>query len=477
MNERILDVALDELLGGKGPAPDLAERVLERARRPRRPWGALAAAAACLAVCVWVVRPEATPAAEEGWRWAAPSEVWRGVAPTRTEIFQTAAGRVGVMMGQVLRHSRDGRDPWRELELRGAAGPPLVRGEEVSFVATAPDGRKQWVTFDLALPGERARVDLGLAAGDLDEARAWDFGGAIHVLLSMRDGRLLFTRSEDGGRSWAKPRFVVEKQRSGSPPALFRTSRGLHVISVDLDSKWVHRISADGGREWSSDPSVPFDPVWSAPGFVRGAQAEGRLHVVYVTWDGGMAHLIHASSADEGRTWSPGRRVARSKSLAESYRRSFDVVAAGSTVALVYEGPDGPLALSRDGGASWKPLPAWAAGGSEEFFPSVWLNPDATLRIASMVPWGRDKTVLLARFHGPPPALDVEKELAAVIEGHSDVRRLAELGEVLLPRLRRALAEAVDPAAKARLEALLRRIRQGWPDADEPPDWWPAVRK
>jgi hypothetical protein len=195
-------------------------------------------------------------------------------------------------------------------------------------------------------------------------------GGGPHLSIN---GRLDMVFSSDEGKSWSKPKVVVDSPVDDRNPALgqaadgaivvafWRTARyddqGRYAPSLDKPvNTWVTR-SSDGGNSWSEAQQIDVSDIkWASPYGKMITLSDGTMLMsmyggVPASDDKskGSASYIYRS-ADNGKTWQ------RFSTIANGYNETAiarlfngDLLA-----ALRSEKPqDVSLARSTDGGKTW----------------------------------------------------------------------------------------------------------------------------
>ena len=119
--------------------------------------------------------------------------------------------------------------------------------------------------------------------GKFYEAHALELpnGELVGAIRHQPDFSIYLTRSADGGKTWAKPEFLV----AGSPPALLLHSSGTVVMSYGWrGEKPGQRVafSRDGGRTWSLDWILRDDGPTPDLGYPSTVElADGSFCTVY----------------------------------------------------------------------------------------------------------------------------------------------------------------------------------------------------
>jgi hypothetical protein len=260
--------------------------------------------------------------------------------------------------------------------------------------------------FDCATTGTQAMPPSWTNV--TDPTLAWDRGGRVHQLVlaynafwgtvEQPNGNVYSLYSDDSGRTW-KPgnggrplevgpdpsvdasTFLDKPWITANPSA--RGPRAGHlyaawVLFTDTGAEVHTAVSRDRGATWTTPRTlptrVPLGPKNPWPMLAVGPK--GAVHLSYVSYgttsaDGTSvpATLWSARSFDDGRTWTRGREVARTRVVATSTLPGTTLHR--SIVQYLAASPDQPghlyvawnrlrhgdvdvmLSASRDGGRTW----------------------------------------------------------------------------------------------------------------------------
>ncbi|HZT33466.1 MAG TPA: sialidase family protein [Bryobacteraceae bacterium] len=243
-----------------------------------------------------------------------------------------------------------------------------VRGGDTHIGA---QGRLDWVrstdggrTWSRGLLADAPMDDRNPAVGQLRDGtvlvtyiidRSYGPGGERLKQLT-RDG-LYTVRSHDRGRTWEAPAKSLIDPRHGASPfgKMVQLPGGTVLLNVyyergpglEHETSYLYR-SRDGGLTWG-------DPTLIADDFNETALAllpDGRLLAVARSHHGG--YLAATYSGDQGRTWSPPRRL-----TAEREHPADVILLRDGRLLLVYGERNRPFGaramLSRDLGRTWGP--------------------------------------------------------------------------------------------------------------------------
>ncbi len=317
------------------------------------------------------------------WRTSAP----RGIDDCTGDSSQAweASGDVWVSFGP------DGRAYMSTLTWAHFVTPPATGYVSVVHVQTSTDGGRTW-SAPVFLDGRHSVSDKPMVLADprhrgvaYEIWRNQSFGMPVGARGATE---LLFSRTDDGGRTWSAPRHIADGSDSdffGSPQVsvlknktlVATTSLGNASGGVDL----LAYRSGDGGRTWSgpvvirSTTDGALAPVCGqgVAGADGGSSAGqqtvlGGRTVALVAIDGaaaaaGRGALVLSTSSDGGRTWHNRTVVRRDRpvllaSVAAGRGHALGMVFDEIDTAGVTCAPDTVptrtrLLVSHDGGRSW----------------------------------------------------------------------------------------------------------------------------
>jgi photosystem II stability/assembly factor-like uncharacterized protein len=161
--------------------------------------------------------------------------------------------------------------------------------------------------------------------------------------VTVRNGRVEFTRTADGGRTWLMQSSFRATQ-DATATFLFSTRRSGYLMLASHSGATLFK-TADGGRQWSRIARAPFQ--WGSLGFVRGRGMWAMGAPLTDPGPGEGGDLFR--SRDGGRSW---QRVALPH---EDAVRAFSAFGA-TLIAAANVGRAGDLGVyvSTDGGAHWR---------------------------------------------------------------------------------------------------------------------------
>lgn len=219
-----------------------------------------------------------------------------------------------------------------------------VSGQRGTVLRTV-DGGRSW-----AQAGPPGTADL-----DFRDIEAFDAKTAVALSIGEGESSRIY-RTTDGGRTW------TETFRNTEPAAFYNClafwdSRNGLAVGDPVDGEFRVLTTSDGGRTWARVPGLPpalaGEYQFSASG--QCVTVAGRKDAWIATGGSTVARVLH--SADRGRTWTASETpLASSPSagvFAVAFRNPRMGVAIGGDFANPANGADA-LALSRDGGATWR---------------------------------------------------------------------------------------------------------------------------
>jgi hypothetical protein len=210
-------------------------------------------------------------------------------------------------------------------------------------------------------------------------AIATDPFGRIHVVwhdYPGGDSEICYTRSTDGGTTWAAPKRLSWSSGDTDDPAVASDVSGnVHVVWTDsTPGNWeiYYRKSADGGATWSAAKRI----TWTAGQSFNPAVAvdpSGSLHVVWWGDQTGNWEIYYKKGANGGATWSAAQRL--SWSLGASY--SPDIAVDSSAYLQVVWQDDTPgfpdifQRKSQNAGSAWTTLKNLSRTSSYSMDPAI----------------------------------------------------------------------------------------------------------
>jgi predicted neuraminidase len=189
--------------------------------------------------------------------------------------------------------------------------------------------------------------------------------------------------SEDGGRTWSRPRELVPGDRGGrgavkNKPIALADGTWLAPASLESDERWdvfVDR-SEDGGRTWHAGDLVPLDHErFPGLGVIQPSLWESEPGHVHMLVRSTCGSICRSDSEDGGRSWSPIRRtdLPNNNSGLDLVRLGDGVLALACNPVAGDWAPRTPLSLllSFDNGATWPRRLDLESGAGEYSYPAV----------------------------------------------------------------------------------------------------------
>ena len=216
------------------------------------------------------------------------------------------------------------------------------------------------------------------AALDFRDIEAFDARTAVALSIGEGETSRIY-RTADGGRTWTEAFRNTDPAAFYNCVAFFDSRHGL-VTGDPVNGEFRVLSTSDGGRSWTRLPgptALTGEYQFSASG--QCVTVAGRGDAWLATGGSSVARVLHSS--DRGRTWTASETpLASSESagvFATAFRDRRTGVAIGGDFANPTVGTDA-LALSRDGGRTWRE-PATAPAGYRSgvtyhpFLPNVLL--------------------------------------------------------------------------------------------------------
>jgi hypothetical protein len=277
-------------------------------------------------------------------------------------------------------------------------------------------------------------------ANSYNPAIAIDSSGRIHIVwldYPMGSAEICYTRSTDGGATWAKMHRLTWTSGDSDDPDVGAGASGVHVVWSDLTpGNWeiYYKKSLDGGATWGASrrltatsghffgPVIAVDPsgnphiawwgdpagnpeiyykkstnggaawtanqrlTWTSSGSYVPAIAvdsSAYLHVVWHDYGPGFPDIYHRKSTNGGTTWAKTQRLTWTASYSMA-----PAIAAGSSGSLHlvwYDTTPGNNEIyykkSLDWGATWAADQrlTWTSGDSED--PDIVVGPSGNVHV------------------------------------------------------------------------------------------------
>ncbi|QWF85019.1 Ycf48-like protein [Amycolatopsis sp. CA-230715] len=238
-----------------------------------------------------------------------------------------------------------------DARLRGlsavSASVAWVSGSKGTILRTV-DGGAHWA--QVAPPGT--------AGLDFRDIEAFDAQHAVALSIGEGEASRVY-RTADGGRTWAESFRNTDPKAFYDCVAFFDPWRGL-VMGDPVDGKIQLLATVDGGRHWQPMPKrlLP-DAQPNEAGFAASGQClttRGPFDAWIGTGGGATSRVLHSSNG--GLTWRAATTPIASSASAGVFATGFTDPRHGLAIGGDYAAPSNPapaLAVTRDGGRTWKP--------------------------------------------------------------------------------------------------------------------------
>lgn len=216
-----------------------------------------------------------------------------------------------------------------------------------------------------------------------DQGRTWLFFVTIHG-FGWNWAKIKYRVSEDSGRSWGP--VVMLRERRGwmtrNHPLVL--SDGGILLPLYSENKWCSEfmLSTDGGGSWEH-----VSEVCSRPGNIQAAVVELDDGSLYATMRTGAAKpkgmLWETRSTDGGRTWTPARLTSLPNPNAGT---DMIRLQSGKLLLAFNNSATGrsplSLAVSDDGGKTWRVARDVETDPGEFSYPSLCLEQNGTVHLS-----------------------------------------------------------------------------------------------
>jgi photosystem II stability/assembly factor-like uncharacterized protein len=213
---------------------------------------------------------------------------------------------------------------------------------------------------------------------DFRDIEAFDARTAVALSIGEGEASRVY-RTTDGGRTWTETFRNTEPAAFYNCLAFFDSRNGL-AVGDPVAGEFRVLSTSDGGRSWTRLPGPPAlagEYQFSASG--QCVTVAGRKDAWVATGGSTVARVLHSS--DRGRTWTASETPLASSPSAGVFAVAFRTPRTGIAIGGDYANPTNgadALALSRDGGRTWRE-PATAPAGYRSgvayhpFLPNVLL--------------------------------------------------------------------------------------------------------
>ncbi|MFL6120125.1 WD40/YVTN/BNR-like repeat-containing protein [Actinophytocola sp.] len=202
----------------------------------------------------------------------------------------------------------------------------------------------------------------GTATLDFRDIEAFDARTAVALTAGQgADARIY--RTSDGGRTWSAAFQNSDPAAFYNCLAFFDARHGL-ATGDPVNGEFRVLSTSDGGRSWTRLPGpAALDGEFQFSASGQCVTAAGSRDAWLATGGSSVARVLHSS--DRGRTWTASATPLASGESAGVFATAFRDPRTGVAVGGDYANPTvgtHALALSRDGGRTWRE-PATAPAG------------------------------------------------------------------------------------------------------------------
>jgi hypothetical protein len=180
-------------------------------------------------------------------------------------------------------------------------GPYQVDKLMQPYVSRSSDGGRTWAINKEAFPDTAPDGQRFVPFGAIAKAK----DGTLRASAYVVGGKTYVLRSDDDGRTWKDP-VRIETELKPSETTLWSDGQGRMLAAARTRTLEVFE-SNDDGKSWRHLSRASDD--LGIPGDLR-SLADGRLLVTHGNRRKNQEGVDARVSDDEGRTWSPPRRVA-----------------------------------------------------------------------------------------------------------------------------------------------------------------------
>ncbi|HOW25589.1 MAG TPA: T9SS type A sorting domain-containing protein [Bacteroidales bacterium] len=170
---------------------------------------------------------------------------------------------------------------------------------------------------------------------------------------------IFFTRSINGGHSWAEQTRLTGGFQSSRHPRIasdgYNVHVAWHIYDALQDIYGIHYMnSTDGGLHWSEDKWLTPDQTYAYNATL--AISGSEVHIAWNDASEGTFQIFYRKSSDNGTTWGP--EIQLTYDSFTSYAAVPSIAVSGNSVNIVWEDTrDGTFGIyfkgSIDGGESW----------------------------------------------------------------------------------------------------------------------------
>ncbi|MBE2217547.1 MAG: exo-alpha-sialidase [Ignavibacteria bacterium] len=250
------------------------------------------------------------------------------------------------------------------------------------YYTRSTDGGKTWQNEPQLLAEDNSLYNPSVSVS----------GGYVHVIWQSDNGKVFYKRSTDFGITWGETVRLINNTGAAYLPAISASGQVVNIVWNQSNEVYYIR-SSDNGATWNSQ--VRFT---NHPGFSYAPSIYSRDSYVHLTWSDEIDNneeIFYKRSTDKGMNWDETRRL----SDGASYSQWPSVSGSGSEVYVVWSDnrdsqPEIYFKRSTDNGITWGADVRLSNKYSNSSFPTL-----TVYKSILHVGWSDDRTGNLEIFY------------------------------------------------------------------------------